>query len=322
MVNELVTPEEIVSDADVTVLIQGPLYLDSNTKGANVISCIESVRKFLPKAKIIVSTWDEERSHHEQLQSLADYIIYSACPAPIVSYGREDNVTRQIESTQAGLIKVDTLYVLKIRANILLNAKTTFFRNPGNKLNIPALISDPVKSFMLFTFPDFIQFGKLETMRLLWNIKIEQMDYFLDTAPPSVFDIYSFPHKFKFAPEQRIGIAWARNRHGASPLIQHQFDVNYSDFIFWKDIINTDFNLFSPVTAGFDFYPKRYTEGTFIDATGEWLRTPSRKQFSRLFIRKYMLFVFAAKWLKHAAKYALFSLSKRAYWVIHNSMRR
>lgn len=312
---------DLIADSEITVVIQGPLYLEQNTKGADVLSCIASVRSCLPGAKIVVSTWENERRHHEQIAPLVSRVVYSSTPASLASYDRENNVTRQIASTKAGLACVDTPYALKIRANILVQEKTDFFQNPDDRLNILALVGDPVTRFMLFVFPDFVQFGKTQFIKQLWDFEIAPEDYYLEKTPPSFFDIYSFPHSFKFSPEQYIGIAWAKSRHQASPLIRHQFDVNYSDFLFWKDILSKDFNCFEPRESGFIFHPKRYTEGKFLDAAGAWLGRPPRKQFLNLLVHKYVLFIFSTEWWKHIAKYVLFSISERAYWSLYKIRR-
>lgn len=311
----------LIADYEITVVIQGPLYLERNTKGADVLSCIASIRTCLPGARIVVSTWENERRYHEQIVPLVSQIVYSSTPASLASYDRENNITRQIISTKAGLACVDTPYALKIRANILVHEKTDFFQNPGDRLNLLALVGDPVTRFMLFVFPDFVQFGKTQIIKQLWDFEIAPEDYYLEKTPPSFFDIYSFPHSFKFSPEQYIGIAWAKSRHEALPLIRHQFDVNYSDFLFWKDILSKDFSFFEPRKAGFVFHPKRYTEGKFLDAEGAWLARPPRKQFLNLLVHKYVLFIFNTEWWKHIAKYVLFSISERAYWSLYK-MRR
>jgi hypothetical protein len=312
----------LIPNSDITVVIQGPLYLNQNKSGVDVLACIASIRSFLSGAKIVVSTWEQERRHNPCLSHLVDRIVYTPLPASLISHQYESNITRQIVSTKAGLACVDTPYSMKIRANILVKEKTEFFSSPGSKLNILALVSDPVTRFMLFVFPDFIQFGKTEIMKQLWDIEIDVEDYYLQQVPPSLFDIYSFPHSFKFSPEQYIGIAWAKTRHQTAPLVQHQFDVNYTDFLFWKDIVENDFNLFSPQESGFSFYPQRYIEGKFIDAKGKWLRQRSRKQFFMLLMNKYVLFIFSTNWWKHFVKYVLYTLSKRAYWMLHNKVRK
>jgi hypothetical protein len=321
MCDQVARTADIVSDNDITVVIQGPLYLDQGEKGTNVIACVDSVRRCLPNAKIIVSTWDHERLYHERLESLVDCIVYAPCPEPIVSYGWQNNIIRQIVSTKNGMVHVETRFVLKLRANFVLKAKTEFFADPGDRINFLALVADPVARFVLFSLPDYVQFGKTEMVRQLWDFDIPKEEYFLDKVPTTIFDVYSFPYAYKFSPEQYLGMAWATNRHGAPPLIQHQFDVNYSDFIFWRDILANDFRFFDHVSSGFVLFPERYIAGKFLDPHGAWLNKPARPQFVLLLLRKYILFVFKTTWWKHFAKFVLFTVSKRAYWLLHSRTR-
>lgn len=313
--------EDIVSDSKISVVIQGPLYLNEKNKGSDVRKCIESVRKALPGSKIIVSTWEDERKYDSVIAPMVDKLVYSCLSPAIVSLGHENNITRQIASTKAGLAVVETQYVLKMRANLLIKKKTAFFTDSKDRINLLSLVGDPVNSYMLFVLPDFIQFGKTGLMRLLWGFDIPKNEYYMDKNPPSIFDIYSFPHSFKFSPEQYLGIAWARNRHKASPLICHQFDVNYTDFLYWKDILSNDFNFFSAENSGFIFSPSRYLDGNFFDVTSDSLKKSSRLQFAMLLTNKYILFVFKYKWWRSFIKYILFIYFKPFYWSMYNSRK-
>lgn len=313
--------KDLVANSDISVVIQGPLYLEGDSKGVSVIECIKSVKNALPGSKIIVSTWEDERVHFDIVASLADVVLFNPMPPAIQSYGCCNNITRQLDSTNSGLAQVNTPYVLKIRANIIIDKKTDFFSDPKSKINILALVGDPINSFMLFVMPDFIQFGSVELIRLLWGFEISPEKFYLVPNPPSLFDIYSFPHNFRFSPEQYLGLAWAERKHKARPLINHQFDINYSDFLYWKEILANDFNFFGVDIAGFKFSQQRYVKGKFIDPHGRWLKSWSRFQFAKLMINKYVLFFVNVRWWRGFFKYLLFKISESTYWTIYNSRK-
>lgn len=317
--NNFMKVNNLIEDRDITAVIQGPLYLDEHTKGADIIQCIKCIKNVLPGSQIIISTWMNEKKHHKKLMPIVDKIIYSEQPSAILSYDVPNNVKRQIVSSKAGLSKVKTKYSLKLRANTLLKEKSEFFANPGNKINIPALVSDPVYSFSLFGLPDFLQFGKTDRIRTFWDVDISDEDEFLNSAYQSIFDIYSFPHSFKFSPEQYIGISWAKNEYKSIPLIKHQFDINYSDFLFWKHILISDFTLVPLKVMGFVFVPERYTFGRFIDANNLWITRASRFQFIHLLINKYALFFLNRKWWVHLAKLSVYTFSKSLFWSIYKA---
>ena len=87
-------PSELIS-----VVIQGPLHRSlAPTRGID--ACVASVRKHLPHAEIIVSTWaDEDLSDID-----ADHIVTSADPGVLLDFnGNRHNTNRQIVSTVAGI---------------------------------------------------------------------------------------------------------------------------------------------------------------------------------------------------------------------------
>ncbi len=100
--------------ADISVVIQGPI--DSfHTKEA-----LRSVRKNLPNAKIILSTWEGE----DVSQLDYDEVVFSKDPGgfPLKCARGLDNRNRQLVSIVEGLKCVNTKYVLKMRTDeVILN---------------------------------------------------------------------------------------------------------------------------------------------------------------------------------------------------------
>ncbi len=110
-----VSAEDKIDSADVTVVLQG--YVDINiTKQAAL-----SIRKYLPKAKIILSTWKDCELEGIDYDELILNEDPGACECglfatePIVNNGN-----RQIVSTKAGIKRVRTKYTLKMRSDLIL----------------------------------------------------------------------------------------------------------------------------------------------------------------------------------------------------------
>ncbi len=105
----------IINSKDISVVVQGavdPLLTPQ---------CLTSIRKHLPEAQIILSTW--EGANCTDLDY--DKIVLNQDPGGIVidtHKGRPiyNNTNRMIYSTNQGLQVVDTPYVLKLRTDIIL----------------------------------------------------------------------------------------------------------------------------------------------------------------------------------------------------------
>lgn len=304
----------LVNNENITVVIQGPLYIDDQNKEVNIFDCIRSIKENLPHSKIVISTWENEKKHDDKLIKMVDKILYLESPESIKSLDFDNNILKQIKSSIEGLKSVKTQFALKIRSNIILDKKTEFFDiNDLNKINLPALVPNPITSFNLFALPDFVQFGTTEMLKKFWDIQIDQKEFFTDKRWISIFDIYSYPHNFKYTPEQYVGIAWIVNNYNIKPLIKHKFDVNYVDFLLWKDILKDDFNFYSIERLGFTFYPQRYTYGDFLPETNEWIESSSRKQFISLLLNKYLFCFFNKIWIKQILKSIIYGISPKLF---------
>lgn len=107
--------ERLISDKDISVIVQGAI--DKNT-----ILCLKSIRKYLPDAEIILSTW--ENSDVSGLDY--DKLVLGKDPgAP--EYTRSDgavtpcNINRQLVSTINGLKVASKYFSLKLRSDLFLS---------------------------------------------------------------------------------------------------------------------------------------------------------------------------------------------------------
>jgi len=106
---------------ELTFCIQGPVAF--NSKGTNLTEkLIQSIRLFFPNSQIILSTWE-----HENLNFVDGIrVVQSRDPGSGVRYrhGLNNNINRQIISTNAGLNLVKTKYVVKVRSDLLIEGSS------------------------------------------------------------------------------------------------------------------------------------------------------------------------------------------------------
>ncbi|MDN5100456.1 hypothetical protein O8C83_06430 [Aliarcobacter butzleri] len=297
----------LVKDENITVVIQGDLFLDHNSSKYNVLNCILSLKKILPASRIVVSTWENEKKHEDKLINLVDKIVYSKLPDAIKSLDISNNINRQVVSTLSGLNEVKTKYALKIRANFSLDFKSSLFLET-NKINILEMVHNPIYTFNLFSLPDYVQFAQIDILKNFWNLNIEEKDFFTQKRFLGLFDNYSYPYNFKFSSEQYLGINWVKNNYEIDVLIEHKYDVNYVDFLLFKNVLDNDFNFISYKNSGIVFNESYYLNNIFIEDTSSWLKKSSRKQFLYLLFRKYFICYFKKQFYLSLLKVVLFKL--------------
>jgi hypothetical protein len=101
----------MITSKNISVVLQGPI------DQINTPKAIESIRKYLPKSEIIISTWEKEDT--EGL--LADKIVYNkdpGCSYDDRAYKRAFNINRWIVSSKNGVANATRKYVLKGRTDI------------------------------------------------------------------------------------------------------------------------------------------------------------------------------------------------------------
>lgn len=170
---------EKIQSKDISVIIQGAVC--KHTKQA-----LLSVRKFLPKAEIILSTW--EGNDIDGLDY--DVLLLNQDPGAEIftKSGTKHNINRQTLSTQNGLKKATREYSLKLRSDsVLLGKKFLNYFGKYQKRNehckilkervlvlnwhtrIPKLPQP-----LLFHPSDMIMFGLTEDLINIWDIPLAQ----------------------------------------------------------------------------------------------------------------------------------------------------
>lgn len=147
----------MIKSKKITVVFQG--YIDPDklgsgaTDGTDFLYNLAQTKAALPKAKIVLSTWNsfEFPAEYNTATKLGvDQLVLNSDPGglPNIRFGFDapNNANRQIASASAGMALVDTKYALKLRADSFLS-NANLLAIYENYLNIvqreaPALDSD------------------------------------------------------------------------------------------------------------------------------------------------------------------------------------
>lgn len=105
----------MIHSSEICVVVQGEV------EGRAVRKCLRSVKKFLPEARVLLSTWRGENT--SGLEAWCDEIIFNEDPGAR-SFAPQpralNNVNRQMVSTLAGLERAGRKYALKLRTDFYL----------------------------------------------------------------------------------------------------------------------------------------------------------------------------------------------------------
>lgn len=202
----------MINSKDISVIVQGGINQKETPK------CLESLRKYLPNAEIILSTW--EGSDVSKLDY--DILILNKDPGAVRVTTITDkviynNMNRQLLSTKEGLKKASRKYSFKLRSDLILTSdkfleyfdkfqtRCTEYKLFKRKIVTSAIYSRYKKNkyHMPFHVSDWWYLGLTEDLQLYFN-KTELVDepdftyYFENRNQPSPFGKV----KHKFSPEQ------------------------------------------------------------------------------------------------------------------------
>lgn len=177
-----------INNEDISVIVQGPI-VGSTNEGPNKYYtkiCLESIRKHLPKATIILSTWRNSRITDLDY----DILVESDDPGISIMGDSSPNCFRQIVSSIKGINECKTKYVAKMRTDMVL--KSNHFLKYFIKYNL--LPFDPKykllkqrvvtlttcnparRSKFPFTVSDWFFFGLTEDVKNIFDIPLVKKD--------------------------------------------------------------------------------------------------------------------------------------------------
>lgn len=211
----------------ISVVVQGPISGADERKRRYRLTqlCLEQLRRVLPQAEIILSTWEGAK-----VDGLyADHIVWNADPGGVICddvYQVRNNVNRQIVSSVGGIRRATRPYCLKIRSDLLLNSDhfLQFWglfpeRDWAYKFTAERMLSCSIfarrmagapgrQTAMVFHPSDFLYFGFRDDLQLLFDIPLAPEPstsrwFTFHPRPPKVHDCYAHAH-CRFFPEQYL----------------------------------------------------------------------------------------------------------------------
>jgi hypothetical protein len=215
----------MISSKDIAVVVQGAIDEKETAK------CLKSIRRYLPDAEIILSTWEGSSIGNLEF----DILKLNKDPgAELLETTRNrtiyNNMNRQLLSTQEGLKLATRKFALKLRSDLILSSNKflMYFNEFTCRTENYKLFERKIITPTLFTRFNF--HNRQRKTRLLmpfhisdwWllGLKKDLDTYFADTQlvkEPGFTNYFSLPENkqknspygdsccFKFAPEQYFG---------------------------------------------------------------------------------------------------------------------
>lgn len=160
---------------EISVVVQGAI------DPMHTVKCLSSVRRHLPGAELILSTW--EGSTVEGLD--VDRVILNADPGPsdlirLYPFEHVNNVNRQIVSTREGIKRSSRKYVLKIRTDMLVLGRgfLKYYEIFGAVINSRCSLTQRIMAnakncpFPEGAVGDWWLFGLKKDMLQMWDIPL------------------------------------------------------------------------------------------------------------------------------------------------------
>lgn len=181
--------------------------------------CLKSIRKYLPNAEIILSTWED--SNVKNLDGLYDILVLNKDPGAYYCNRKKsikNNLNRQIVSTTNGLKKAKRHYVLKLRSDLILTSNKfldyyDMFPNRNSKYSLykqRIIVSSLFSREFCYSIEenrncyckcfvsDWYFFGLLEDIKLFFDVSLvkepEFSEYYIN-------DLSKLDYIWKDAPE-------------------------------------------------------------------------------------------------------------------------
>lgn len=309
----------MIESKQLSVVVQGVVERKITHK------CLRSLRKNLPDAEIILSTW--EGSDISKLKGLYDIVILNRDPGAIVFddiSGKANNLNRILTTAKSGIAAASREYILKIRSDLILknnnflNLTDDFaLRNPNNilfKQRIFAYENFSIKydykfkskQRMLFHISDWCHFGLKEDLKELFNIplvKEPEFSRYFETHSKQVNDIHK-PRLWKMSPEQYITSANAAkvfpslnfetylDRTDKNTQISEEFIINNFRIFSAKDwgmaCLKIPYNTYNiAVNSPFDYYSDVEQKLDYKKYCDPSIEIPDYKFLKQVFSLKY-----------------------------------
>lgn len=274
--------------SEISAVIQGPIVGTPRDPWKKRLTsrCIESIRKYLPGAEIILSTWKGSNA----TCLYYDTLIENEDPGAIRCHRNLNifnNTNRQIVSTRSGLLQATRQHALKIRSDMILTG-SSFLQYFGRyrKQNYQwKLLAERVlactahtanpRQFPPFPFAvcDWFFFGLKEDVLNIWDIPLapepetsrwfEQRSLGASSRLPDIL--------YRFSPEQYIWLSFLR-KYAEVPC-DHFADINIQTIELTELSIANNLVLLTPGRLRFRFlkYEVDFNDSPEVFTHCEWL---------------------------------------------------
>lgn len=309
-----------------SVIIQGKVFgLPSDSYAKQLtLQCIESIRKYLPGAEIIISTWEGSETSHLN----ADQVIFNTDPGATAYHIHDPNFfnnnNRQIVSTYNGLKAATSKYAIKMRGDCMLagtdflqylkdfprSARHSFFKQ---RVIIPTMFSrNPRRIPQLIHPSDVFQVGLTEDLLDLWNIPIQPEPQTTRAFPLETRiinnSLESSFYRMKFGSEQYIWYAFTKKK-GLDMELKHFGDISTSKILTSDWSIINNYVIAHPQQLSL-ILPKRFIDYPFNDlyTYAEWEKLS--KKYAKGVSKSYELALISRVYLTNALLIARRAIDK------------
>jgi hypothetical protein len=207
--------------------VQGPVSqpVEGSLSEGVTQQCLKSIRKCLPGAEVILSTWKGQDTKGLSY----DILVENDDPGAQTCHERLpllNNVNRQIVSTREGLKRATRPYAVKVRSDILFTGTgflRFFTRYPSRckdfaflrerVINCSFFAQNPRRHFPFPYHPsDWFFFGLRDDILAIWDIPLapdQEISRWYDNRARPVVDL--FPHlQSRYCPEQYVWISFLK----------------------------------------------------------------------------------------------------------------
>lgn len=257
---------------ELSVIVQGRIENDLTCK------CLQSIRKYLPDAEIILSTW--EGSDLNGLDGLFDIPVLNKDPGAVIfddKENKQNNLNRILVSTQNGINAATRKYVLRLRSDLVLKnanllkltdnfmvrmSKSALFKQPIFSYEIFSIkydIKKRTKQRMLFHISDWCYLGLKEDLQELFNIPLvvePEFSRYFETHHKQVDDIHT-TRLWQMSPEQYFTSANAAKVCG-DLCFGNYLDITPENIKISEDFIINNFRVFSQKEWGISTLKEEY----------------------------------------------------------------
>lgn len=329
-----------VDSREISVVIQGPLYRSlAPTRGID--ACVASVRKHLPHAEIIVSTWaDEDLSDID-----ADHIVTSADPGVLLDFnGNRHNTNRQLASTLTGIRAASRSHILKLRSDHILTGsniavmgaydsriplRARLLRQPITVTTL--FIRNPAKVPLLFHLSDLVQFGTREDMLSFWDQQIwHQEEVFARYPCKNPIGNFVGYSAMRMTPEQCLMLGFMRKK-GYDISLQTPGDISPELVELSERLLSENFTVLDWASSQVDF-PERFRKTGYslktiykasdLAAVGRLSPVARQARYRKIWLNKYVFNFGRLAWWIAMASILLTSVSPNIAKSARATMRK